>query len=235
MSISAAPLLAHPLVLVGTTVGAFQLGTLLYERSGRLAILQPVLIAILAMVAFLAVTGMPYATYLEGTTMLHLLIAPAIVALAVPLHDNLRKARAALPALLATLAIGGTGIVLSALAIGFAFGLDHAMLVSLATKSVSAPIALGVAERIGGDPALTVLSVFVTGILGVIVTPALLRLLRVEDEAIRGFTLGVAAHAFGIARALEIGPKAAAFATLGMGLMGCAIAFLVPLAFVAFG
>lgn len=235
MSISAASLLAHPLVLVGTTIGAFQLGTLLYERSGRLAILQPVLIAILAMIAFLVVTGTTYAAYLEGTAMLHLLIAPAIVALAVPLHDDLRKARAALPSLFATLAIGGAAVVLSALAIGLAFGLDQAMLVSLTTKSVSAPIALGVAERIGGDPGLTVLSVFVTGILGVIVAPVLLRLLRVEDEAVYGFTLGVCAHAFGIARALEISPQAAAFATLGMGLMGCAVAFLVPLAFVLLG
>jgi putative effector of murein hydrolase len=128
-----------------------------------------------------------------------------------------------------TLVLGGSGIVLSALLVGRLAGLDHPMLLSLLTKSVSAPIALGVAEKIGGDASLTILSVFTTGIFGVIVTPGLLRLLRVEDEAVRGFTLGLTSHAFGIARSLEISTQAAAFATLGMGLMGCATALAVPI------
>ncbi|GGK37015.1 LrgB family protein [Salinarimonas ramus] len=229
MPIPIASLLTNPLFLVGATVGAFQLGQLLYERSGKLPVLQPVLIAIAAMIGFLVVSGVPYETYKEGTSMLHLLLGPAIVALAVPLAENLRKARSALAPLLVTLLVGGAAVTLSALLLGRLAGLDEAMLLSLTTKSVSAPIALGVADAIGGDVSLTILSVFTTGIFGVIATPTILRLLRVEDEAVRGFTLGLTSHAFGIARSLEISSQAAAFATLGMGLMGCATAIAVPL------
>ncbi|WP_349370292.1 LrgB family protein [Salinarimonas sp.] len=228
MALPLASILANPLFLVGTTLGAFQLGQLLYERSGKLPVLQPVLVAIACMVVFLLISDVPYETYHEGTRMLHLLLGPAIVALAVPLAENLRKARSALGPVLVTLALGGAGVTLSALLIGRLAGLDGAMLLSLATKTVSAPIALGVAEAIGGDASLTILSVFTTGIFGVIATPTILRLLRVEDEAVRGFTLGLTSHAFGIARSLEISSQAAAFATLGMGLMGCATAIAVP-------
>lgn len=222
-------LLASPLFLVGATLGAFQIGQIVYERTGRLAVLQPVLIAIACMAALLLASGLPYEVYREGTAMLHLMLGPAIVALAVPLRENLRKARALLAPMLATLVLGGVAVTGSALALGALVGLEGTALLSLTTKSVSAPIALGVAEAIGGDVSLTILAVFTTGIAGVIVTPALLRLLRVEDEAVRGFTLGLTSHAFGIARALEIGPRAGAFATLGMGMMGCATAIGVPL------
>jgi len=221
-------LLTHPIALVGMTIGAFHLGQTLYERSGRLPVLQPVLIAIASMVAFLAASGISYDTYYQATGMLHLLLGPAIVALAVPLHENLVKARSSLGPVFAALLLGGGGVILSALVIGRLAGLDAQMELSLLTKSVSAPIALGVAEKLGGDPSLTILSVFTTGIFGVVVTPTILRLIGIEDESVRGFTLGLTSHAFGIARSLEISSQAAAFATLGMGLMGCATALAVP-------
>jgi len=217
--------------LIAITVVVFAAGSYLYQRSGKFPVLQPVLIAILAIVIMLLLTGLPYDQYYEGTSALHSLLGPTIVALAVPLFDNLRKARTVLLPLLGSVLLGGLAVTGSALLLGQIFGLDFLMELSLATKSVTAPIALSVAEKIGGSVPLTILSVFTTGILGVIVTPSILRWVNIKDPVVTGFTLGITSHAFGIARSVELGSEAVAFATLGMALMGCGSALLVPTLF----
>ena len=99
---------------------------------------------------------------------------------------------------------------------------------SLAPKSVTTPIAMGVAERIGGIASLTAVLVIVTGIVGAVLAPTLFRLLRVQEDAIQGFALGVAAHGIGTARAFQISEQAGAFAALAMGLNGAITALLLP-------
>jgi len=217
--------------LIALTVAVFAGGTWLYQRSGRLAFLQPVLIAVVLLSTLLVLTGFSYDTYFEATKPLHIFLGPAIVALAVPLYENLRKARSALLPVFGTVALGGGLVVISALALGLLFGLAPPMEISLTTKSVTTPIALAVAERIGGVVPLTILGVFTTGILGTVITPSLLRWIGVRDPMIGGFTLGLTSHAFGIAHAAEFGTEAVAFATLAMALMGCTTAILVPIMF----
>jgi len=223
--------LTSSLGLIALTVAAFAGGMALYQRLGKLPILQPVLLAIVAIAALLLATGLPYERYFEGTRPLHSLLGPAIVALAVPLYENLKKARASIVPLLGSVLLGGVAVTGSALVIGWVFGLDRVMELSLTTKSVTAPIALSIADKIGGSAALTILSVFTTGILGVIVTPSILRRIGVTDPVVSGLTLGITSHAFGIARSAELGSEAVAFATLGMALMGCASALIVPVLF----
>lgn len=224
-------LFTDSLGLIALTIAAFSAGTYLYQKSGKMPILQPVLTSTLAIVALLLIADIPYDRYREGTWSLHSLLGPAIVALAVPLFDNLRKARAVLLPLLGSVLVGGVAVTGSGLLLGWALGLDGVMALSLTTKSVTAPIALSVADKIGGSVPLTILSVFTTGILGVIVTPSILRWSGVKDPMVTGFTLGLTSHAFGIARSVELGSEAVAFATLGMALMGCASAVLVPALF----
>jgi putative effector of murein hydrolase len=219
------------LALIVLTLAVFAAATWLYHRSGRLAFLQPVLIAIVTLSALLVLTGFPYDTYFRATRPLHIFLGPAIVALAVPLYENLRKAGTALFSVLGTVAIGGSMVVASALVLGFLFGLGPLPEISLATKSVTAPIALAVAQQIGGAVSLTLLSVFTTGLLGSVMTPSLLDLVGVRDPLVKGFTLGLTSHAFGIARSSEFGTEAVAFATLAMALMGCATAIIVPIVF----
>lgn len=216
---------------IALTVAVFAGGTWLYQRSGRLAFLQPVLIAIVLLSTLLLVTDFSYDTYFEATKPLHIFLGPAIVALAVPLYENLRKARSALFPVFGTVAFGGAVVIITALALGVVFGLTPLMEISLTTKSVTAPIALAVAEKLGGTVPLTILSVFTTGILGTVITPSLLRLVGVRDPMVSGFTLGLTSHAFGIARSAEFGSEAVAFATLAMALMGCATAILIPIIF----
>lgn len=221
--------LSSSLGLLALTLMAFGAGTFLHNRSGKKALLQPVLIATLVVVLVLLACGLPYERYAEGTRPLHSLLGPAIVALAVPLHDNLLKARAVLWPMLAAILLGAMAVTGSALWLGWALRLEAPMIGALATKSVTAPIALSIAAKIGGSAPLTVLGVFVTGLLGAILTPALLRRLRTDDPRVQGLVLGMTSHAFGIARAVELGSEAVAFATLGMGLMGCLSALVIPL------
>lgn len=217
--------------LIALTVGGYAAGEWIYERSGRLPVLQPVLLPIVLLAVWLRLNGIAYERYFELTTPLHFLLGTAIVALAVPLYENLQRARSALLPVFGTLIAGGILVTGSALALGALFRLDSLMEISLTTKSVTVPIALAIAQKIGGTIPLTVIGVFTTGLTGIIATPALLRLAGVRDPRVCGFTLGLTSHAFGIVRALEFGSEAVAFATLGMTLMGCASAVVVPIVF----
>ncbi|MGB1027760.1 MAG: LrgB family protein, partial [Rhodospirillaceae bacterium] len=118
--------------------------------------------------------------------------------------------------------------LLGALGLSSLAGLEPPYLLPMLTKSVSAPIAISIAEQTDAVIALTILAVFSTGLPGSVLVPGLLKLFRLREEALQGLVLGITCHAFGIARAVEISPRATAFATLGMGLMGCFVALTVP-------
>jgi putative effector of murein hydrolase len=224
-------LLVDPLALVACSIAAYAAGVWLYHRLGKIIFLQPILLAIFLLVVALEITGLPYERYWAGTTTLHFLLGPAIVALAVPLYENLRKARAVIVPVMGSLLAGGLWVTGSALLLGWLFHLDRLMLLSLTTKSVTVPIGLAVAEKIGGTIPLTVISVFTTGVTGIMITPSLLKWAGVCDPVVSGFTLGLTSHAFGVVRAMDFGSEAVAFASLGMVLMGCTSAVLVPAIF----
>jgi len=127
------------------------------------------------------------------------------------------------------LLVGSATAVVSAVAIGWVFGASTETLLSLAPKSTTMPIAMGITEKIGGSPSLTSLMVTLTGISGAIMARGLLKLVRVDDLAIRGFAVGVAAHAIGTSYTIQLGELAVAFSALGMGLNGVATTLIVPL------
>jgi putative effector of murein hydrolase len=159
----------------------------------------------------------------------HFLLGPATVALALPLLDNLpRLRRAVLPVLAALLAGSATAIV-SALTIARMLGIEGGLLASLAAKSATAPVAIGIAEGLGGSPTLTAVLVILSGITGAMIATPLLNLLGLKDWRARGFSVGVASHGIGTARALQVHPTAGAFAGLGMALNAILTAVLAPL------
>lgn len=222
--LSASPLLALTLTLV-----VYQGAQWLHQRAGRPALLNPVLVAVTCLVAILVATGTSYQTYFEGAQFIHFLLGPATVALAIPLYRQFDKVRRSALALLASLLIGSLTAMGTALAIGYGMGLDHVSLVSLAPKSVTAPVAMGIADKLGGLPSLTAVFVIVTGILGGALGPLLLDRLKIGDPAARGFALGTASHGIGTARALQESEVAGAFSGLAMGLNALATAILLPL------
>lgn len=220
---------ATPLLGLTVTLLAYQGAYWLYERANFHPLLNPVAWSVALLVALLVTTGTPYATYFDGAQFVHFLLGPATVALAVPLYAQFGKLkRLALPLSVALLA-GSLTAIASAVGIGWMFGASRETLLSLAPKSVTTPIAMGIAEKLGGLPTLTAVLVVSTGIIGAVSAKYVLNTLRVSDHAVRGFAVGTAAHGIGTARAFQVSEEAGAFAGLAMGLNGLATAILFPL------
>ena len=218
-----------PLLWLTATLAAYAIGDACARWANRAPLFNPVLIAVALLVPMLSLTGTPYATYFEGAQFVHFLLGPVTISLALPLCENLpRIRRAALP-MLAALVAGAVTSAVSVLAIAKAFGLGPDLLATLAPKAATAPVAIGVSERLGGSPTLTAVMVLITGAIGAIVATPLLNLLRVKDWRARGLSLGVAAHGIGTARALQVHPTAGAFAGLGMALNAVLTALIAPL------
>lgn len=227
-------LASQPLLWLTATLGAYWAGDLLFRTSGRSSIANPVLIAVVILAFVLGISGTSYQTYFEGAQFVHFMLGPATVCLGLPLYDNLHRIRRAALPVLAALLVGSLTAIISALLIAQAFGLDQRLLASLAPKSTTAPVAIGIAERLGGQPTLTAVLVLLTGIFGAIVVTPLLNLLRVTDWRARGLAVGVAAHGIGTARAFQVNETAGAFAGIGMGLNAVLTAIIAPLVLRAF-
>ncbi|WP_296269281.1 LrgB family protein [Pseudomonas sp. UBA6562] len=219
----------HPLFGIGITLGAYQLAVAAYERT-RWIFLQPVLVSMLLLIGVLLSCGIQYSEYRKSTEILNILLGPATVALAVPLYLNLRRIRQLFWPTFTTLVVGGVFATLTCVALGYAFGAEHMILMTMAPKSVTSPIAMLVAEQIGGVAALAAVFVLITGVLGAIVGPALLDRFGVTHPEARGMSLGITAHAVGTSVALQESDECGAFAALAMSLMGVATAVLLPLA-----
>ena len=226
-------LIEHPLFGLGLTLAAYQIAMWLYQRTG-LTFLQPVLSATLLIIGVLVWLGMSFSTYRESVSVLALLLGPTTVALAVPLYVNLKRIRRLFWPVVIMLAVGGCVATLSAIVLAYALGIEHSLLLSLAPKSATSPIAMLVADKIGGIASLAAVFVLINGILGGMFGVELLKRCKVLHPAAIGLSLGIVAHAVGTARALQEGEECGAFSALGMSLMGIATALLLPLAFYGF-
>ena len=211
------------------TVLAYLGAVWLYQKSGNSPYLIPILPAVVVVVAVLLLTGTPYPLYFDHVETLYFLIGPATVALAVPLYGQLGRIRQMWRPLVLALLVGSSAAIASAVLVAWALGGSLETILSLAPKSASMPFALPVAERLGGLASLAAVAVAITGILGAVVARPLLNLLGVQDHAVRGFAVGLTAHAIGTARALQVSETAGAFSAMAMGMNGVATAILVPL------
>jgi predicted murein hydrolase (TIGR00659 family) len=220
---------ASPLLGLTITLLAYQGAFWIYRRSGNHPLANPVLIAVSVLVCFLLSTGTGYETYFAGAQFVHFLLGPATVALAIPLYTQLKRVKAMWLPVLVGLLVGSLSAALSAVAIGRLFGASLPSQLSLAPKSVTTPIAMGIAERIGGIPSLTAVLVIITGIIGAVAARYVFDAVRLHDPAIRGFAIGIASHGIGTARAFQVNEQSGAFAALAMGLNGALTALLVPL------
>lgn len=220
---------ASPLLHLTLTLVVYQLGMLLYRRGRLNPLLNPVLLSIIAIVAILAATGTSYQTYFDGAQFVHFLLGPATVALAIPLYRQFEKVRRSALAVVVSIVAGSVTAAASAVGIAWLLGGSREALASLAPKSVTTPVAMGIAEQLGGLPSLTAALVIITGILGAVAGPWVLELLRVRSMAARGLAMGTASHGIGTARAVQVSEVAGAFSGLAMGLNALATALLLPL------
>jgi predicted murein hydrolase (TIGR00659 family) len=221
--LSASPLLALTLTLV-----AYQIGHWIYRRGNLNPLLNPVLIAVILLVGLLLATDTDYPTYFAGAQFVHFLLGPATVALAIPLYRQFQQVRRSAGAMLLALTAGSITASVTAVGVAWLLGASERTLLSLAPKSVTTPVAMGISQELGGLPSLTAVAVILSGIIGAMLTTSTLNLLKIRDWRIRGFATGVAAHGIGTARALQVNEVAGAFSGLAMGLNALATAVLLP-------
>jgi predicted murein hydrolase (TIGR00659 family) len=221
-------LAASPLLGLTLTLLAYLAALALYRRAGFHPLANPVMLSVAVVAAVLLATGMPYEHYFDGAQFVHFLLGPATVALAVPLYAQWPRLKAMAGPLVIALIAGSLTAALSAYTIGALLGASRQSLISLAPKSVTMPIAMAVAEPLGGIPALAAAMVLVTGVLGAVGARYLYRWLGIVDPVVRGFAIGLASHGIGTARAFQVSEQAGAFAALAMGLNGLLTAVSLP-------
>lgn len=217
-----------PLIWLTTTILAYLAADGVARRLGHPPWANPVLLSVTLIAPVLWLTRTDYTTYFEGAQFIHFLLGPATVALALPLWDNRATIRTTVAPIMLALFAGSIVAAGSAILLARAFGLPMEVLLSLAPKSTTAPVALGISEAIGGLPALTAVLVILTGIIGAVTVTPLMNLLRITDWRARGFAVGVAAHGIGTARAFQVNPVAGAYAGIAMALNALLTSLIVP-------
>lgn len=220
---------ASPLLHLTLTLAAFVTASAVYRRVNLNPLFNPVLLSVIAIVAILTLTDTSYDQYFEGAQFVHFLLGPATVALAIPLYRQFEQVKNSAASILVSLLCGSITSAVSAVAIAWLLGASQASIVSIAPKSVTAPVAMGITEQLGGLPSLTAVIVILTGILGAMLGPLILNLLNIKDWSVRGLSIGTASHGIGTARALQVNEVAGAFSGLAMGLNALATAILLPL------
>lgn len=219
-----------PLLALVLTLAAYWLGITLYERSERNPVANPVLIAVLIVATSLGLLDIPYEKYFEGAQFVHFMLGTATVSLAIPIYKGWASLRGRVGVLMLALAAGGVASVAVALVLARLFGLDATLVGGLYAKSVTAPIAMGIAERVGVSPTLTAVYAVITGVLGAVLGRFVMDALKMRQWWQRGFALGVASHGIGTSRAFSVHPEAGTYASLGMGMHGVVGAVVIPTA-----
>ena len=221
-------ILSNNIVLLALTFGIYFGAQRLQRRTGWM-LLNPILVTIALLIGFLKLTGIPYATYQAAGSQIDFWLKPAIVALGVPLYQHLGQIRRQfLPIFLSQLAGCLTGIV-SVVGIARAMGASREVIISLAPKSVTTPIAMEISRATGGIPSLTAAIVVIVGLLGAVFGFKVLEVWHIRHPHSQGLSLGTASHAVGTSRAMEKSAPCGAYASLGIILNGVLTALFAPL------
>jgi len=218
-----------PLTWLLLTLGAFKFGIIVYEKSNKQVLLQPIIVSYLIIMSVILFTGTSYEEYFKGVEIIHFFLGPATVALALPLYNNLKYIKSLFIPIMITLVVAGVFSILIAVGLLYVLGAELPTILSMTTKSITAPIAIITSEQIGAIPSLAVGFVIITGIIGALLGTTLFKMLKIKHDTSKGFALGLISHGIGTARAIEISEKAAAFSALAMGLGGIITAVFLPL------
>lgn len=222
-----------PLFGLTATLLTYLTAQAFYARMQQAPWANPVLWSVVVLAGALTATRTAYPTYFSGAQFIHFLLGPAVVALAWPLWQRRSALRARGMRFVVAALVGGTAAAGGAVALSWALGLPHEVVLSLAPKSVTAPVAMGVAEKVGGIPALAAVFAVVTGLVGALSGKYLFDAMGITTGGngwiVRGFALGTASHGIGAARALQVNADAGAWAALALGLQAVLASVLIPL------
>ncbi len=223
-----------PLTWLIITLLSFKIGIIVYEKFNKHTLLQPIIIAYVLIMSLIVLTQTSFEEYFKSVEIIHFFLGPATVALALPLYNNLKYIKSLFIPIMVTLFVAGVFSIVIAVVLLWVFGAELPTILSMTTKSITAPIAIITSEQIGAIPSLAVGFVLITGMIGALFGTIIFKLVNVKYETSKGFALGLVSHGIGTARAIEIGPKAAAFSALAMGLSGIFTAIILPLVITLF-
>lgn len=217
-----------PLLSVVLTLGAFQIG-LWCQKKWKIPLCNPILVAVLLVIGFLLLTGIPNEQYQKGTALFSWLLTPATVCLALPLYQQFKTLKKNLWAILAGVAAGTVTSLGCILLLGWAFSMDRTLLVSLLPKSITTAMGIALSEQADGIVSLTSAAIIITGILGSLSGQLLCRLLQIRNPIAQGVAFGTASHVIGTSRAGEMGPLQGAVSSLSLTVAGLLTAVLFPI------
>ncbi len=221
-------LVNHPLFGVMLTLVSFEIGKKIYQRC-RVALFNPMLIAVILIITTLLLFDIPVASYEKGGDILSFFLGPVTVVLAFPLYRQLSLLKENLFPILIGIFVGVITAIVSVLFLGKLMGLDDIVLLSMAPKSITTPIGIELSKSVGGIQAITILGIVVTGITGAIVAPFLCDIFRIRNKVARGVAIGVSSHAVGTSKAIEMGEVEGAMSGLAISLAGVITIVVLPI------
>lgn len=227
-------ILIHPLMSLFITIGSFLTAQWIQKKSGGQDLLNPIVVAIIIVVIYLVYTEVPYSEYLKNVSLIHILLGPATVALAVPLYNQLSSIKKSANAIVAAVLSACLVAVITAYYLAFYMGAAEEVQLSITSKSVTIAIAIGIAKKIGAEPSLAVFFVFTTGIIGSVIAAVIFKIVKIKNEKAIGLALGATCHGLGLARAFQYSETAGVFAAIGMSLMGIISGILLPFIIINF-
>lgn len=208
-------------------VGTYIAATLLYKKT-HLSVLHPLLTSIFVIIVILEFLDVEYASFQQGSHLIHFMLGPSVVALGYVLFEQMKYLKGNVVSILTSVFVGAIVGIISVIVIGKLMGADQSLIATLQPKSVTTPIAMGISEKNGGIPSLTAVIVVAVGIFGSIVGPAVMKVLGIESRIAKGLALGASSHGVGTAAAIQLGAVEGALSGLAIGLMGIMTAILVP-------
>jgi predicted murein hydrolase (TIGR00659 family) len=217
-----------PLLWLTVTLLVYAAADAVSLATHRNPLANPVLHSVWVIGAILLLTGTPYPKYFDGAQFVHFLLGPATVALAVPLYENRKTVLSAVVPMLVALVAGSITAIVSIVLLAEAVGLPRGVVLSLAPKSVTAGVAMGVSESMGANPSITAIAVVLTGIMGAIIVTPLMNRMHITDFRARGFAVGLTSHGIGTARAFQVDTVAGVFAGVAMSLNALLTSLVVP-------
>lgn len=223
------PLINNEVFMLALVMGTFLFGIWIYKKT-KTPLLQPLMISMIVIIPFLKLTGIDYQSFYQNTRILNFMLGPSVVALGYVLYEQIEHLKGNVLSILTAVFVGSAVGIISVVFVAKAFGADKVLIASLAPKSVTTPIAISLAEKDGGLPALTTAFVVICGVFGGIIGPIILRKLGFKSKIAHGLAMGSASHALGTARAMEMGAIEGAISGLAIGIMGIMTALLIPFA-----
>ena len=209
---------------------AFEIGLFIYKKT-KFPLFNPLLIAAILVIGFLAIFDIDFDTYNKGGQFINIFLGPATIVLAVPLYKNLPLLKKNFLPIFTGILVGSLVSILSVVSIAVFMGLDKTITVSLMAKSVTTPIGIEISNSLGGVSSITVLAIVLSGIIGAVVGPTIFKVLKISNPIAKGVSLGTASHAVGTSKALEIGETEGAMSSLSIGVAGIITVFLAPICY----